>query len=96
MPASDFSGVMAASVLPPVAISIPKRFGSRSAILKGLPAPAQRMKMILRPGLSFSASNRRCAPAVKSVALAGRYSSCTILAFFNAPLNAFTPSRPNA
>ena len=47
MPASDLSGVIAASVLPPVAISMPKRFGSRSAILNGLPAPAHRMKMIL-------------------------------------------------
>ncbi|KAG1166752.1 hypothetical protein G6F35_018011 [Rhizopus arrhizus] len=96
MPANDFNGVIAASVLPPVAISMPKRLGSRSAILNGLPAPAHRMKMILRPGLSFSASNRRWAPAVKSVALAGRYSSCTILAFFSAPLKAFTPSRPKA
>ncbi|MCY1545631.1 hypothetical protein D9M68_815820 [compost metagenome] len=64
--------------------------------MNGLPAPAQMMKITLRPGWSLSLSIRRCAPAVKSVVLVGRYSSCTILAVFTASLNAFTPSRPKA
>ena len=54
--------------------------------------------MIFLPGLSFSASNRRCAGAVKSVVSAGAYSSAAIVApvFASAALKAATPSRPNA
>ncbi|MCY1513962.1 hypothetical protein D9M68_484870 [compost metagenome] len=64
--------------------------------MNGLPAPAQTIQMILRPGWSLSLSIRRCAPAVKSVVAGGRYSSCASLAFFSAAPKAFTPSRPNA
>src|SRR6218665_306526 len=67
-----------------------------SAILNGLPAPAQRMKISLRPGRPLSLSIRRCAPAVKSVVLVGRDSSCTSRACRSTSLKAFMPSRPNA
>ena len=43
--------------------------------------------MNLRPGLSFSASKKRYAPAVKSLVFVGRYSSCTTFAFFSASLS---------
>ena len=62
--------------------------------------PAQMMPMIFVPLLSLSASNMRCAGAVKSVVACGTYSSCTICAFeptaASVSLNAFTPSRPKA
>ena len=60
--------------------------------------PAQITQMIFLPGLSLSASNRRCAAAVKSVVAAGAYSSAAIVApvFASASLKAATPSRPNA
>jgi len=61
-------------------------------------APAQSTQMILRPGLSFSASNRRCAGAVKSAVFCGAYSSAASVApvFESAALKAATPSRPKA
>ena len=61
-------------------------------------APAQITQMIFLPGLSFSASNSRCAGAVKSVVFIGAYSSAASVApvFASAALNAATPSRPNA
>ena len=56
--------------------------------------------MILRPGLSFSESNRRWPEAVKSVVCAGVYSSCTTLAFeptaTSASLSEAMPSLPKA
>ena len=82
-------------MLPPVAISMPWRFKSMSAILNGLP-PAQMIQMILRPGRSLTLAMMRCAAAVKSLVAAGRYSSCATLAFLTASLKALTPSLPKA
>ena len=64
--------------------------------MNGVGAPAQTTEMNFLPGWSFSLSMMRCRPAVKSVVPAGRYSSCTILAFLSASLKALTPSRPKA
>ena len=100
MPANAFQPFITGRMLPPGASAIPKRSGLRSAIFASGFAPAQMMPMIFAPCLSFSASNMRCAGAVKSVVACGTYSSCTIVALLpiaaSASLNAFTPSRPNA
>ena len=100
MPANSFQAFITGRMLPPGASSMPKRSGFRSASLATGLAPAQMMAMIRVPGLSLSASNMRCAGAVKSVVACGTYSSCTMVALLltaaSASLNAFTPSRPNA
>lgn len=62
--------------------------------------PAQTMASTRGCGLSLSASNRRCADAVKSVVASGAYSSWMTLALLpvavNASLPALIASRPNA